>query len=140
MIPRAAAAAAAALAICLAACRGEPPVQSQPDTSRTAAMPTPAPPAADDHRLSENQPGSLSDRKVVAFNIWERSYERADGSQATGPAAVLSVSDGKTPVEHVVGVGSRVTIGNDLYEVVSVDDGKASADQIGHVVLRAVKR
>lgn len=72
-----------------------------------------------------------SDRKVVVFNIWKREYARADGSQASGPAAVLSVSDGTKPVETVVGEGSRVTIGADTYDVISVTDDK--------VVLRHAK-
>jgi hypothetical protein len=69
--------------------------------------------------------------KVVVFNLWKRDYARADGSQASGPAAVLSVSDGTKPVETVVGEGSRVTIGADAYDVVSVTDDK--------VVLRRAK-
>jgi len=44
---------------------------------------------------------------------------------------VLSVSDGTKPVETVVGEGSRVTIGADTYDVVSVTDSK--------VVLRRAK-
>lgn len=82
----------------------------------------------DDHR---NAPAELSDRKVVVFNIWERGYVRADGAQATGLAAVLSVSDGIKPVETVVGAGSRVTIGADTYDVIGVTDDE--------VVLRNAK-
>ena len=44
---------------------------------------------------------------------------------------MLSVSDGTKPVETVVGEGSRVTIGADTYDVVSVTDSK--------VVLRRAK-
>src|SRR5262249_10582866 len=105
-----------------AACRGDAPPQEPKDNSRTA-MPTSASPAAEE-RLSENAPARISDRKVVVFNLGQREYARADGSHASGPTAVLSVSDGTTPVETVVGQGSRVTIGADTYDVVSVTDSK----------------
>ena len=113
-----------------AACRGDAPVHEPKDNSRIA-MPTPVSPSAEEERLTENAPARLSDRKVVVFNIWKRDYARADGSQASGPAAVLSVSDGTKPVETVVGEGSRVTIGADTYDVISVTDDK--------VVLRHAK-
>lgn len=111
-----------------AACRGEGHTQEPKDNPRTAM---PAPAASAEERLTENAPARLSDRKVVVFNLWEREYARADGSHASGPAAVLSVSDGTAPVETVVGAGSRVAIGADTYDVVSVNDSS--------VVLRRAK-
>ena len=74
---------------------------------------------------------SIATNKVVVFNLWKRDYARADGSQASGPAAVLSVSDGTTLVETVVSEDSRVTIGVDRYDVVGVTNDK--------VVLRRAK-
>lgn len=106
-------------AVVAAACRGDAraPGPEAPQNKPRTAMPTDS--AADVH-LSENEPAQVSNRKVVVFNIWERSYARADGARATGPSAVLSVSDGTKPVETEVGAGSRVTIGSDAYDVISV--------------------
>jgi len=101
--------------------RGDARLHNPPNLSRIT-MPPSAQSAAEVERLSKNAPAELSDRRVVVFNIWKREYTRADGSQASGPAAVLSVSDGAEPVETVVGDGSRVTIGADTYDVIGVTD------------------
>jgi hypothetical protein len=49
---------------------------------------------------------------------------------------VLSVSDGKTVHESIVGAGSRVDIAGTPYDVIAIDSGKLRADQLGFVVLR----
>lgn len=114
-----------------AACRGDARPQDPKDNSRPPML-TPAAPSTEEERLTENAPANISDRKVVVFNLWAREYVRADGSRASGPTAVLSVSDGTSPVETEVGAGSRVTIGADTYDVIDVTDET--------VVLRRAKR
>jgi hypothetical protein len=89
-------------------------------------------------QIEENTVAELSGRRVGVFNIWERPYERADGTQVTGVAARLSISDGKTSEEQLAGMGSRVTIGGDVYEVVGIDDGKRTPSKIGYIVLKRV--
>lgn len=117
-----------------ATCRATP-AHAPNDAKTRTTMSTPT---TTEQRLNENIPARVSDRKVVAYNIWERDYSRADGSNASGAAAVLSVSgDGKVD-EAIVGAGSRVTIGADSWDVVTVDGGKSTPDRGGHVVLRRV--
>jgi hypothetical protein len=118
---------AAALAI---GCRDS--IQEQRKTMATARE-------AGDLAIEENTVGELSGRRVGVSNIWERTYDR-NGAQVAGVAAKLSVLDGKD-VEHlVVGLGSRVAIGGDIYECVGIDDGKNDRNQMGEVVLRLVVR
>jgi hypothetical protein len=97
-----------------------------------------SPPGPSDERIEENTVAWLADRKVTISNIWQRTYQRADGTQATGPAGVIGVSDGGQVAEIVVGVGSRVEVGDAVYEVVAIDAGEKDPDQTGHIVLRPV--
>lgn len=126
--------------LCAAACHRDPAPSRQPTHTveePKTTMPTPGPaPHAPDERLTENSPASLSGQQVVVFNIWERPYTRADGTHTTGAAGVLSVSDGKTVQESIVGAGSRVDIAGTPYDVIAVDSGKSRADQLGFAVLR----
>lgn len=92
-----------------------------------------------DERIEENTVAWLAERKVTISNIWQRTYQRADGTQASGPAGVIGVSDGGEVTEFVVGAGSRVQVGNAVYEVVAIDAGEKAPDQTGHIILRPVR-
>jgi hypothetical protein len=139
-----------ALALGLAACRGERPPAATPvkdnqsvmptAVTPTAATPTGTNPTAPQHTLEENTVAELSGKKVTLANVWPRPYTQAGGVAATGVAGVIGVSDGKQVVETVAGLGSRVQIGADLYEVVAVDGGDVATDRPGELTLRVVTR
>lgn len=132
-----------ALALGLAACRGErppaaTPVKDNQSVMPTAVMPTGTKPTAPQHTLEENTVAELSGRKVTLANVWSRTYTKAGGVTATGLAGVIGVSDGTKVEETVAGLGSRVQIGADLYEVIAVDVGDVATDQPGELTLRPV--
>jgi hypothetical protein len=70
--------------------------------------------------LRENTAHDLSDGdRVVAGNFWEREYETADGSKASGLTAQLLFASGR---REFVGAGSGLEVDGRRWEVAEVEE------------------
>lgn len=79
----------------------------------------------DEIRIRETTTQEISGHSVGVGNIWERELPDADGVIAPRMSATVAIHDPatlKTRHEQVF-AGSVITLGEDRYQIVNVDEG-----------------
>ncbi len=84
--------------------------------------------------IGETCVGTIEGHRVGVSNLWERSLAGPDGVVRTQPAGRLSIwKDSEPGRDELVVVGTRITIGGVVYEVVMID---CPAKAPGSIALR----